>query len=219
MPSIWHLLSTLGDSRLLLPAAALLIGAGAYYGSRWHRRWAAGICLVASAVLVSKLAFLGWGIGSARWDFTGFSGHAAISASVWPMLLALLAPPRRWRWAAASGVLMAAAIAGSRLPLQAHSWSEVVTGWALGLLCTLWVVRRWQPLPSRRSAWAVAAVALGLCLPVGLPQASTHQLVVRMATALSGAAAPYGRSALRETSLTTPAREPLTSTPQMSQLP
>ena len=90
MPSTWHLLSILGDSRLLVPAALVLIVMGWHRASRWHLRWAVTLCVIGAMVLASKLAFLGWGIGIARLDFTGFSGHAAISAIVWPVVLWLL---------------------------------------------------------------------------------------------------------------------------------
>ena len=192
----------LGDSRVLLPAALTLIVIGWHHDSRWHLRWATALCISGALVLASKLAFLGWGIGSARLDFTGISGHAAISASVWPMLLAVCLPRQVARWAALAGLLLAAAIAYSRLPLNAHSWSEVVSGWLLGSLAAAWTLRRLGPDAPARPVWLAAALIAGAVLPVAFPHATTHEAVVRLATALSGAKKAYVRSTLHEKSIT-----------------
>ena len=64
-------------------------------------------------VLVSKLAFLGWGIGSARLNFTGFSGHTMLSAAVWPVALWLVASRATHRTRVALAVLGWALAAGS----------------------------------------------------------------------------------------------------------
>ena len=47
---------------------------------RWRRRHRVRL----------KLAFMGWGIGIRELDFTGFSGHSALSASIWPVMMWLL---------------------------------------------------------------------------------------------------------------------------------
>ncbi|HUD33638.1 MAG TPA: phosphatase PAP2 family protein [Variovorax sp.] len=88
------MLTWLGDSGLLLPVAVfvalvlLRVGHGL-------RRPALTWCVVFGscglAVMASKLAFMGWGIGSARFNFTGFSGHTAIGTALWPVALWLMA--------------------------------------------------------------------------------------------------------------------------------
>jgi membrane-associated phospholipid phosphatase len=90
----WRTLTWLGDSGLLLPVAVfvalvlLRVGHGL-------RRPAVTWCVVFGscglAVMVSKLAFMGWGIGSARFNFTGVSGHTAIGTALWPVALWLMA--------------------------------------------------------------------------------------------------------------------------------
>ncbi|PKH70087.1 phosphoesterase PA-phosphatase [Stenotrophomonas sp. Betaine-02u-21] len=202
MPSTWHLLSILGDSRLLVPAALVLIVMGWHRASRWHLRWAVTLCVIGAMVLASKLAFLGWGIGSARLDFTGISGHAAVSASIWPVLLAVCMPRRSAPWVAVAGLLLAAVIAYSRLPLNAHSWSEVASGWLLGALGSAWTLRRLDATAPASPRWLAAALIAGAFMPVAFPQATTHEAVVRLATALSGAKKAYVRSALHEKSVT-----------------
>jgi len=114
--------------------------------------------------LTSKLAFLGLGIGLTSPQFTGFSGHAAFSAAVWPVLFAT-ATPRRPCLAAASGLILAALIAASRPPLHTHSWTEVIAGWLLGALAAAWAVRGAAPADFHRPYWTPAALAVGsVCL-------------------------------------------------------
>ncbi|KRG77657.1 hypothetical protein ABB28_00420 [Stenotrophomonas chelatiphaga] len=206
MPSTWHLLSMLGDSRLLLPAAVVLIAFGAFQRSRWSLRWAGSLCVIGTLVLSSKLAFLGWGIGLARVDFTGFSGHATLSALIWPVLLAIGLTARRPHWGAAAGLMLAAAIAYSRLPLNAHSWSEVVSGWLLGASGAVWTLRRLDASPTARPGWLATALVIGALIPLAFPQATTHEAVVRLATTLSGAKDPHARSTLHEKSITLEAK-------------
>lgn len=198
MPSPWHSLSLLGDSRLLLPMAAVLLIAGWRAESPWRIRWALALAVVGLIVLASKLAFLGWGIGVPRLDFTGFSGHAAISAAIWPVTAYIAAPAHRsGRWAALLGLVLAVAVGYSRLPLNAHSWSEVIAGCALGALGSAWALAATATAARRlRARWAALALAAGCCVPVLFPQVRTHQLVVQMAKALSGATKEFDRSAL-----------------------
>ncbi len=46
----------------------------------WY--WVLAFCAVGAVVSLSKIAFLGFGIGSARFYFTGFSGHSAMFATL-----------------------------------------------------------------------------------------------------------------------------------------
>jgi membrane-associated phospholipid phosphatase len=188
----------LGDSRLLLPMAAVLLFAGWRVGTVWHVRWAMALMVVGLVVLASKLAFLGWGIGVASLDFTGFSGHAAMSAVVWPMAAFIAATTHRaGKWAAMLGFALAAAVGYSRIPLNAHSWSEVVSGGLLGAVASAWALDATSTSARRLNAgWAALALAIGCCMPVLFPQVRTHHIVVQMATALSGAAKAFDRSAL-----------------------
>jgi len=188
----------LGDSRLLLPMAAVLLFAGWRVGTVWHVRWAMALMVVGLVVLASKLAFLGWGIGVASLDFTGFSGHAAMSAVVWPMAAFIAATTHRaGKWAAMLGFALAAAVGYSRIPLNAHSWSEVVSGGLLGAAASAWALDATSTSARRLNAgWAALALAIGCCMPVLFPQVRTHHIVVQMATALSGAAKAFDRSAL-----------------------
>ncbi|GAB3046842.1 phosphatase PAP2 family protein [Stenotrophomonas tumulicola] len=199
MQSIWHILSLLGDSRALLPTASILIGAGLWQMHRWPARWALGLATLGGVVLSSKLAFLGWGVGIAWIDFTGFSGHAAVSAAIWPVVFYMATPGRvPAHWGALAGLLLAAGIAYSRLPLGAHSLSEVFSGWILGALTstsTLAAAQAQGRIPAR---WLALALAIGTCVPIAFPQLHTHQLVVTLAKALSGSVKEFDRAALHQ---------------------
>lgn len=195
MSSLWIHLSQLGDSRWLLPLGLtlMLVAPAASAPLRW--RWAVALAIAASLTLASKLAFLGWGVGLARLDFTGFSGHATMSAAIYPVVAYLSAHGRcrsPWGWAVA-GVVLAAAIAWSRLPLNAHSLSEVVGGWLLGTAASV------AALSARPAAFTtpprtlVLALCMGLLMPLTMPSVRTHDLVVRLATELSGRDSVFAR--------------------------
>lgn len=188
MHSLWATLSQLGDSRWLLPMSLVLILFGPKESRALRIRWATGLTVAAGLTLASKLAFLGWGIGWARLDFTGFSGHATMTAAVYPVALYLAASgrlPKPLLWALL-GSLLAAMVAYSRLPLNAHSASEVVSGWLLGTAATVFA------LSARATGWTTplptlaASVIVGLVVPMLMPTVRTHDIVIRLATELSG---------------------------------
>lgn len=210
--SFWHVFTWFGDSGLLLPASLLIVVLLAW--SRATRVTALQWCLVfgAGSVVIagSKLAFLGWGIGSARLNFTGFSGHTAISTSVWPVLLWLAASQCTVRrpdlLTAAAGLRLAlvlgwafgAAIGVSRLAVFAHSVSEVVLGFLLGMAVSaafLMLARR-RALP--RFPWQIGV--LGLALPLFVLQpgnpAPTQDLLEVVAMRVAGTTQPFTREDL-----------------------
>ncbi len=158
--------------------------------ARLKWRWLLAITVAGGVTLASKLAFMGWGIGIKSVHFTGFSGHAAMSSVIYPAVGVLLAGPgRRARtFGLVIGVLLAAAIAWSRIPLHAHSLSEVIAGLMLGLGVSGWALR--AALPSGRPTALVVAVAMlaGMVLPLTLPDLHTHQLVIALAKLISGRA-------------------------------
>ena len=144
----WNDITGIGDTVVMLPAAAV-IGAWllAARAARMAVRWCAMFGAALVCVLMTKIAFAGWGIGIRAFDFAGISGHAMRALAVLPVLcyLALRHAPARWRVAGvALGMLGGGLISASRLALQLHSLSETVAGAALGLLVSLgfiWVCR------------------------------------------------------------------------------
>lgn len=200
MFNAWIWLSELGNSKWLLPCTALFIVTSSISGDmpwRTGLRWSLTIGATASVVLASKIAFMGWGVGSASLDFTGFSGHAAMSACIYPPLAALFGGECKAtrRALVAAAAMLAVAIAYSRLPLHAHSPSEVVTGLLLGGLAATTLIAHDLPRVSISPSWRwlAAAVALALGLQIALPTTSTHQVVTALAQALSGKEHVYSR--------------------------
>jgi membrane-associated phospholipid phosphatase len=216
MNSFWLIVTGLGDSGFLLPAA---LGMAIWLAIDRSTRPAAvhwvllfGTCGL--VVMLSKLAFLGWGIGSARFNFTGFSGHTALATSVWTVVfwlaamraapsLRILAAIMGWAWGLAVGV--------SRLALEVHSTAEVVTGVVLGTVVSasfLWLQRnRLHSVSLRTPRWLAAGIVVLLLffIVVGRP-APTQYALETVAAWMAGIERPYRRSDLlhnRE-----PARKP-----------
>ncbi|MGO4325723.1 phosphatase PAP2 family protein [Cupriavidus sp. 2TAF22] len=199
----WHFISRFGETSLLLPCAVLitvwLLYAGAYASAR---RWLLAFGLGAALVLASKLAFMGWGIGCEALNFTGFSGHSMMAASVLPVLLYLVVSARYPRLALVAscfGILLALLVGVSRLKLEAHSDSEVASGLAIGFAVSLSFIL-WSVRP-RRSAPALAAallMAVMLGVPVAGVAAPTHHWLEVIAARLAGRDKPFQRGQWRE---------------------
>lgn len=196
----WHAFTWLGDSGLLLPGGLFVLLWLALGRRTRYSAWLWVLCFggCGLVVLLSKLAFLGWGIGNAACDFTGFSGHTALSSCFWPVALWLLASRGGHRLrvgAAFAGWLLGAAIGVSRLVLDAHSVSEVVAGCLLGVGASgLFLMLQHPRAHPRLPAWWVA-VTLALPLiftPPGQP-APTQDLLERIATRMAGLERAYTR--------------------------
>ncbi len=202
MMTLWESLSALGDSRALLPLAVILalFLPATFRPLLW--RWAAAIAVVASVTLASKIAFMGWGLGVKSWDFTGISGHAAMSSTLYPVVCWLLASGRSrqpWAWAIA-GAVLALAIAWSRVPLGAHSLSEIIIGLGLGMTasaCVLRGIRVPASAVAARIHAALLAIVAGVTVPILMADLHTHDMVKATAKALSGRERALERDDLR----------------------
>lgn len=187
MIDTWRMLSALGDSRWLLPVAAtlLLLPAPSLKPLRW--RWALAILGTGTLTALTKLAFLAWGMGISQWSFTGISGHAAMSAVIYPVLLHLAAPHARPASPySIAGVLLAMLIGYSRLPLGAHSPADVLAGLALGLATSRWVLNGSGAPARASSSHLMCAATAGLIASWLLADHAPHQLVVWLASLLKG---------------------------------
>lgn len=200
----WTFITAFGDSAVLLPCAVAIffwLGlAQGVWSLAW--RWLLLFCVVAVLVVTSKLMFMAWRLGIPSLDFMGISGHSAMSATVWPALLALLWPRFRsdsGAVGAITGLLFALVIAVSRVAVHAHSWAEVLAGLSLGggavIAFLWWAGPRWK-LPG--SHWS-AVLTLLLILPVtyGHRFPSEHLLRV-VAQHLSLDSTVYSRRSLHE---------------------
>lgn len=195
----WHLLTRLGEAQILLPlvlAAALWLWRGAAQG-RLALRWLLGLGVAALLTTLSKLAFMGWGLGSVRWDFTGFSGHSTMAGACLPLLawVALLGAPSSWRRAGVlAGFALAALVAYSRLVVHAHSPSEAFSGLLLGGAASLAVLCRLPLLQQPLPAWLPAGLAACLLLlPVSAPRSRSHELMSELSRRLAGREHVYTR--------------------------
>lgn len=203
----WPLLTRLGEAQILLPLslmAALWLGLRAGLPQlAW--RWMAALSAAVALTTASKLAFMGWGLGIAALDFTGFSGHSMFAAATLPMLAWVLTLGRPVQdhavWGAAG---LAALIAYSRVHVGAHSPSEALSGLILGLAASAFSLRVAVRLPLRVPLWLPAVVLTVLAsMPFAAPRSRTHDWVTQLSLKLSGHAQAFTRSDLhrRATSL------------------
>jgi membrane-associated phospholipid phosphatase len=195
----WAQITRLGEAQILLPAMALsLLWLWRQPdGPRLALGWLLATGVAVAITTASKIAFLGYGIGYAPLDFTGFSGHAMFAAALMPLLLRLAIGPRTAdgrRRVLILGYLLALAVAVSRVKVGAHSVSEVVAGYGLGAAASALALQagRWPALPLARwmplvlLAWALLGV-------IGAPASRTHDWVTRLSLALSGRPQAYQR--------------------------
>lgn len=203
MHSFWLAFTSLGDSGFLLPTA-LLVAAWLFVDRRSRMaalQWLSMFGACGFIVMLSKVAFMAWGFGSAALDFTGFSGHTALATSVWPVLLWVATAntaPRRRRVAAALGWCLAIGIGISRLTLEAHSNSEVIAGALLGTAFGagfLWLQGRPLSQPRGKRWPLVAAVVLVALVSQGRP-APTQAALELMAAKLANRERPFTRDDL-----------------------
>ncbi|UUX96209.1 phosphatase PAP2 family protein [Aquabacterium sp. J223] len=194
----WHTLTRLGEAQILLPAFGAF---SAWTAARLKAVRSAVAALLAvgaagSLTLATKVAFFGYGIGWPALDFTGLSGHAMFSAAVLPLLLARCVGPQGRPLAVATGVALAALIGVSRLAVNAHSMSEVLSGLAVGGGAAA-VALHWQnrePASARVPRLLLAGLLAWMAItPAAAPPSPTHGWVVRLSLAVSGRDVPYSR--------------------------
>lgn len=203
---LWHLITRLGEVQILLPAALLAALALIVRRDGWRTAgvWLFCLGLAILLTLASKLAFIGWGLGLPAFNFSGVSGHAMMSAALYPVLLATLVPSRSvaGRWLAfGAGITLALLVGVSRVYVGAHSWSEVVAGLAIGGAVTALVLIG-PGLPRglpRMSLTTTAALPLAFAvwftlMPAFSPAFNSHSVVTQWSLRLSGRTAPYTRS-------------------------
>lgn len=191
MSSWWNALSALGGIEVTGPlgiaiAVWLLAGRSWRLSLAWCVLYGAGMTLV----VLTKLAYMGWGIGIPELKFAGLSGHAMRACAVFPVAFYLAfrhagSPARRV--ALAGGVALAVLVSISRVPVLAHSWSEVLLGGAVGFAVAagfIWQARSEHPT-------VVGRLLLALCVPPLLVMPNTEpvhteRMLKKLAVALSG---------------------------------
>ncbi|MGE5649432.1 phosphatase PAP2 family protein [Noviherbaspirillum sp. UKPF54] len=200
----WTHITQFGDVTITM-LVAFAIAAWLYIeGERRLALWWSGLFTAGlGIVVVTKMAFIGWGIGVRALDFTGFSGHAMRATAVIPVLFYLMlqktAPALR-----AAGVLAgfagAVLIGLSRLTLHAHSVSEVVAGTALGAAVSMAFI--WIAAESlRRHVFNPLRIALSMLALLPAPYlhpAPTQQWLTGVSLFFSGHDKPFMRTGARD---------------------
>ncbi|MEP9318291.1 phosphatase PAP2 family protein [Pseudomonas sp. LABIM340] len=194
--TFWPLITRLGDSSLLAPAAVFVFCWLLYRRETAKAGlWAMLFGFSTALVVVSKLAFMGWGIGIPNLNFTGISGHSMMAGAVLPTLAAQLFSSRRAGLVAAGVAALIAVLVGlSRLAINVHSPAEVYAGLALGLGTSAAFLGATRiHLPAFQPALLLLVIALGLGQAVTGVRAPTHQLLERIAAHLADRDQPYQR--------------------------
>ncbi len=198
----WHFLTRLGEAQNLLPAALLacLILLRQPSTRIFATAWLQALFLAALLTTASKLAFIGWGMGSALWNFTGISGHSMFAAAIYPLLAAALTSRFSPGWQKTVVLLSFALVilvGFSRIVVGAHTLSEVVAGLLLGAGVSFTVIRQ-GGLPHTRMSYLIPTVVAAwlILTPIHAPQLQTHSAVTRLALYLSGSQHPYTRHEL-----------------------
>lgn len=200
----WLAFTRLGEAQILLPAALALYGWTVWRSPASRAcatRWLLCVALAATLTTVTKIAFIGYGIGSASWDFTGLSGHSMFAAAILPVMMRLLTvdqPAAQVRWAVTTGYALAVLVAVSRVMVQAHSVSEVIGGLLCGGVASLLALTSWRHLPPLRvpaGLWLGMPAAILLAMH-SAPPSQTHDWVTRLSLRISGRTEPFTREAL-----------------------
>ena len=168
--------------------------------------WLLPLGLAVGITALSKIAFIGWGLGIAAIDFTGFSGHAMFSATIYPVLAYTLAAQSSRQTgtrvgAVLAGYALALLIGWSRVHIQVHSVSEVVAGLALGASASGWTIwrlsRRLAAPHPRPHRWVLLALLAWLAvMPVHASPSRSHDMVTQLALRLSAHDKPFRRADL-----------------------
>lgn len=196
---LWYAITNLGGAGLTLPLAlAIAMWLAAGYSWRMAGSWLLLLGAAIGLVTVTKIAFLGWGVGVRELDFTGFSGHAMLSTAVYPVAFFLMLQGARAPLRIAGvvvGLATGVAVGLSRVVLDAHSPSEAVTGCIVGALTALVFVRYWWDAQSSSlSATAVTLSLAALTFAMHDVRVPTHRWVTDLALTVSGHEQPYVRA-------------------------
>lgn len=196
---LWLSITRFGGPGLTLPLAiAIALWLALGYTWRLAAAWLGLLAAAISVVGLTKIAFLGWGVGVRELDFTGVSGHAMLSTAVYPVALFLLLMPARppLRLAGlALGLAAGIAVGLSRVVLEAHSPSEAIAGCIVGAIAAaLFVWWSWEAKPGHLHAVPVAMSLLMLTVALHDVRLPTQRWITHIALRLSGHERPFIRA-------------------------
>ena len=196
---LWYAITNLGGAGLTLPLAlAIALWLATGYSWRMAASWLLLLGASVGLVTITKIAFLGWGVGVRDLDFTGVSGHAMLSTAVYPVAFFLMLQGARTPLRVAGvlvGLAVGVAVGCSRVVLDAHSPSEAVTGCLVGALTALVFVRYWWNAQSARLTASVVTLSLAaLTFALHDVRVPTHRWITDLALTVSGHEQPYVRA-------------------------
>jgi hypothetical protein len=206
---LWYSITSLGGAGMTLPLAfAIAIWLAVGYSWRMAAGWLLLLGAAIGVVTVTKLAFLGWGVG--------VSGHAMLSTAVYPVALFLMLLPARpviRLIGVVLGLAAGIAVGLSRVVLSAHSPSEAVTGCLVGALAALLFVRMaWDAEPGRLSMLPVTVSMLVLAVLMHGVHVPTQRWVTNIALKVSGHDRPFIRAKWKAVRDVRPTVAPLSQT-------
>jgi membrane-associated phospholipid phosphatase len=197
--AFWTFITALGSVGVMAPVA-VVVASWLAVGYRWTYAvaWLALLGAASTLVAASKIAFMGWGVGVRDLDFTGVSGHSLMATAVLSIAMFVAMMPTRDTLrisGVATGLLLGVLVSVSRVLLNAHSVSEAVTGWMLGVVVVLAFVRiAWKAERGRLSPIPLAATVVTIVIALyGVP-VPTQRWLAEIAIVLSGNARPYLRA-------------------------
>ncbi|HHG8774841.1 TPA: phosphatase PAP2 family protein [Raoultella planticola] len=204
----WQWVSFFGDSTVLLPSAAALFIVLFLRTPSRQLAWQWGLLfgITGAIVCASKLAFMGWGLGIRELDFTGFSGHSALSSAFWPIFLWLLSARGTSSLRRASilaGYSLAGLVGYSRLVIHAHSTSEVIAGLFLGACGSalfLLLQTRASHVADARLSWGglLSLIVIPVVLLNTGTKAPTQSLLGEIAVKIGPLEKPFTRADLHK---------------------
>jgi len=214
---LWYSITSLGGAGMTLPLAfAIALWLAVGYTWRMAAGWLLLLGAAIGVVTVTKLAFLGWGVGVRELDFTGVSGHAMLSTAVYPVALFLMllrTHPAIRVLGVLLGLAAGMAVGVSRVVLSAHSPSEAVTGCLVGALAALLFVRMaWKAQPERLSVLPVAVSLMLLAVLMHGVHVPTQRWVTHIALKVSGHDRPFIRAKWKAIRNVPPATAPVAQT-------
>lgn len=199
MQQFWQYLTAFGGLSFTGPLAllvAVLMAARGRVALAWF--WCAAFGTAMLVVVASKVAFIGWGIGIREWQFMGFSGHAARAAAIFPVVSFLLfqdaGKKRVLNSAVLAGVVLGALASWSRVEVRAHTASEALLGFALGMIVALVFIQRALHEPRIQLRFVLLALCASLLVlkPEREP-VDTEKWITVLAMKLAGHDRPYQR--------------------------
>lgn len=140
----------IGDGIWAIPAAAIIAAALLWAGHvRRAAVWLLTLGLGGGIIAIGKLSFDFYGLCIQEIDYYSISGHAMLTASVYPVLLALFGASGKGRgkWGGFWIGLAAATVMAVVLVMEGyHTYSETIAGYIIGLLIA---IKNVQMLPER----------------------------------------------------------------------